>query len=203
MGCTTKGRAGALSERGARARSARQTLQFQTVAHQPTTTDCQPTLNNGIQVFVTGKLAVQLALSPAPPPPKVTRPHPDPALPRATRYPPRRFYLWPILLRPASTAPHEACLPDPRHSGRGAAALSCLRLLRRTGRQQSQPVDVFAGTRPTPHPQSSADSARAHSRAGPAVRCALISVASRRARSRSCSTRPPRAAGTSTTISSA
>lgn len=42
-----------------RARSARQTLQFQTVQHQPTTTDCQPTRDNGIVVFVTGKLAVR------------------------------------------------------------------------------------------------------------------------------------------------
>lgn len=40
------------------------TLQFQTVQHQPTTTDCQPTLNNGIQVFVTGKLAVDGGTNP-------------------------------------------------------------------------------------------------------------------------------------------
>ena len=50
-----------------RARSARQTLQFQTVQHQPTTTDCQPTRDNGIVVFVTGKLAVRLTDSPVPP----------------------------------------------------------------------------------------------------------------------------------------
>lgn len=34
------------------------TLKFQTVQHQPTTIDAQPTLNNGIVVFVTGNLAV-------------------------------------------------------------------------------------------------------------------------------------------------
>ena len=59
---------------------ARQTLQFQTVQHQPTTTDCQPTLNNGIQVFVTGKLAVQR------PPPRSSSPfsRPPPRYPLPT-----------------------------------------------------------------------------------------------------------------------
>ena len=61
--CTAQGRALARALSAARSR-ARQTLQFQTVQHQPTTTDCQPTLNNGIQVFVTGKLAVKLRPSP-------------------------------------------------------------------------------------------------------------------------------------------
>ena len=60
---TAQGRALARALSAARSR-ARQTLQFQTVQHQPTTTDCQPTLNNGIQVFVTGKLAVKLRPSP-------------------------------------------------------------------------------------------------------------------------------------------
>jgi len=34
------------------------TLAFQTVQHQVTTIDCQPTLGNAISVFVTGKLVV-------------------------------------------------------------------------------------------------------------------------------------------------
>merc|ERR1712166_536421 len=58
------------------------TLQFQTVAHQPTTTDCQPTLNNGIQVFVTGKLAVPLLLPLQPPTPTLTLRYPALPAPR-------------------------------------------------------------------------------------------------------------------------
>ena len=82
MGCTTQGRALARSLSAACARSARQTLQFQTVAHQPTTTDCQPTLNNGIQVFVTGKLAVPLLLPLQPPTPTLTLRYPALPAPR-------------------------------------------------------------------------------------------------------------------------
>lgn len=82
-----EGRALARSLSAACARSARQTLQFQTVAHQPTTTDCQPTLNNGIQVFVTGKLAVHLAPAPLllplqPPTPTLTLRYPALPAPR-------------------------------------------------------------------------------------------------------------------------
>ena len=172
VGCTAQG---ALARALSAARSrARQTLQFQTVQHQPTTTDCQPTLNNGIQVFVTGKLAVQLRPSPRhlPAPTLTVRsPAPPPPRPPPPRAPPRPFYLWLLLLRPAAAGPQGASGvtrgPDPRHAGRAAAALSCLRLLRRTGRRRHQPVDVFAGTRPC-HTRRAPQIVHTHTRA-PAV----------------------------------
>jgi len=105
------------------------------VQHQPTTTDCQPTLNNGIQVFVTGKLAVQLRPSPRhlPAPTRTLRPRaPPPALPPA-RAPPHTFYLWLVVLRPAAAGPkapvasHEAQIPATRAAPRlrSAASASC------------------------------------------------------------------------------
>ena len=142
VGCTAQG---ALARALSAARSrARQTLQFQTVQHQPTTTDCQPTLNNGIQVFVTGKLAVQLrpsprhlpaptltVRSPAPPPPRPpppARPAP-PFLPVAAppsagggRAPRRQWrHTRP---RPQARGPRRGCaqLPPPAAPHRSTAA---------------------------------------------------------------------------------
>ena len=122
--------------------------------HQPTTTDCQPTLNNGIQVFVTGKLAVQLRPSPRhlPAPTLTLR---SPAAPRA-RAPPRPFYLWLVLLRPPAAGPkapvasHEAQIPATRAAPRlrSAASASCA-------------AQVDGGTNPLMFSQARAPATRA------------------------------------------
>ena len=191
-----------LSAARARARSARQTLQFQTVQHQPTTTDCQPTLNNGIIVFVTGKLAVQPF--PRPHTPRKSAPPLAPALT------PRSPLPTPALLTCAQSSSRRR--PSPRRQQRRAACLqshlgprcdSPQLSLPRTGRRRYQPVDVFAGAR-SRHTLGAPQTVHTHTRAPVSrVFCALISDESPRARSRSCSSRPPGEAGTSTTISSA
>ena len=66
----------------ARAPTSAQTLQFQTVQHQVTTTDCQPSLGNGIVVFITGKLVVR-------PPPALQGPVTRGSAP--SRLPPKPF----------------------------------------------------------------------------------------------------------------